>query len=108
MKGPVNAGVLAWRAMTWAMSRSHGGRADQKRRLQGAHGAGARRARTTPRLVHAAGFCYPGRSMANPNVGDTAPDFEVADTDGQKHKLSEMVTRGPVILAFFPKAFTPG
>jgi peroxiredoxin Q/BCP len=46
--------------------------------------------------------------MANLNVGDTAPDFEVADTDGQKHKLSEMVKRGPVILAFFPKAFTPG
>lgn len=46
--------------------------------------------------------------MANPNVGDTAPDFEITDTDGQTHKLSEMVTRGPVILAFFPKAFTPG
>lgn len=47
-------------------------------------------------------------AMATLNVGDTAPDFEVADTDGQMHKLSQMVTRGPVILAFFPKAFTPG
>jgi hypothetical protein len=46
--------------------------------------------------------------MATLGVGDTAPDFEVVDTDGQMHKLSEMVTRGPVILAFFPKAFTPG
>jgi peroxiredoxin len=47
-------------------------------------------------------------TMATPGVGDTAPDFEVTDTDGQVHKLSQMVTRGPVILAFFPKAFTPG
>lgn len=46
--------------------------------------------------------------MAIPKVGDIAPDFEVTDTAGQAHKLSEMVTRGPVILAFFPKAFTPG
>jgi peroxiredoxin Q/BCP len=48
------------------------------------------------------------RAMAIPQVGDTAPDFAAADTDGQTYKLSEMVTRGPVILAFFPKAFTPG
>lgn len=46
--------------------------------------------------------------MATLGVGDTAPDFEVVDTDGQVHALSQMVTRGPVILAFFPKAFTPG
>ncbi len=46
--------------------------------------------------------------MAIPNVGDTAPDFEVTDTEGQTHQLSSMVNKGPVILAFFPKAFTPG
>ena len=42
------------------------------------------------------------------DVGDSAPDFTVTDTDGQQHTLSEMVTQGRVILAFFPKAFTPG
>lgn len=46
--------------------------------------------------------------VATLNVGDTAPDFDVTDTDGQRHHLSEMVETGPVILAFFPKAFTPG
>ena len=46
--------------------------------------------------------------VAAPEPGDTAPDFDVTDTDGNRHKLSEIVERGPVILAFFPKAFTPG
>ena len=47
-------------------------------------------------------------SSAVPQVGDTAPDFTVTDTDGKAHTLSEMVKTGPVIVAFFPKAFTPG
>ena len=46
--------------------------------------------------------------MATPKTGQRAPDFEATDTEGNKHVLSEMVTQGPVILAFFPKAFTPG
>ena len=47
-------------------------------------------------------------SGAVPQAGDTAPDFTVTDTDGRKYTLSELVKQGPVILAFFPKAFTPG
>lgn len=47
-------------------------------------------------------------SGAVPQAGDTAPDFTVTDTDGRQHTLSELVTQGPVIVAFFPKAFTPG
>ena len=47
-------------------------------------------------------------SSAVPQTGETAPDFTVMDTDGKKHTLSEMVKRGPVIVAFFPKAFTGG
>ncbi len=41
-------------------------------------------------------------------TGETAPDFTVTDTEGNSLHLSEMVARGAVILAFFPKAFTPG
>ncbi len=41
-------------------------------------------------------------------VGDPAPEFSALDTDGQTHSLAEMRQRGPVVLAFFPKAFTPG
>ncbi|MCP3100154.1 redoxin domain-containing protein [Myxococcus sp. K15C18031901] len=45
---------------------------------------------------------------AIPQVGDTAPDFTVKDTDGKVYILSELVKQGPVIVAFFPKAFTRG
>lgn len=43
-----------------------------------------------------------------PAVGDVAPDFDVRDVDSRRHVLSELVEQGPVVLAFFPKAFTPG
>ena len=45
---------------------------------------------------------------AAPKAGDVAPDFTAKDTEGKSYTLSEMVKKGPVILAFFPKAFTPG
>jgi peroxiredoxin len=45
---------------------------------------------------------------AAPKVGDVAPDFSVVDTNGVTHHLEEMVKEGPVIVAFFPKAFTGG
>jgi peroxiredoxin Q/BCP len=41
-------------------------------------------------------------------VGDKAPDFTLADTAGAKVTLSRLLEKGPVLLAFFPKAFTPG
>ena len=46
--------------------------------------------------------------VAQPAVGELAPDFTVTDVDGVELKLSSLVERGPVVLAFFPKAFTPG
>jgi len=45
---------------------------------------------------------------ATPNVGDVAPDFTAKDSDGKSVTLSQMVKEGPVIVAFFPKAFTGG
>ncbi len=41
-------------------------------------------------------------------VGDRAPDFTLPDTDGKPVTLSKLLEQGPVILAFYPKAFTPG
>ena len=41
-------------------------------------------------------------------VGDKAPDFTLPDTDGRPVTLSHLLEKGPVILAFYPKAFTPG
>ncbi len=45
---------------------------------------------------------------AAPKVGEVAPDFTVKDTEGRELTLSKLVERGPVVLAFFPKAFTGG
>jgi peroxiredoxin len=47
-------------------------------------------------------------SSSTPEVGQVAPDFTVKDIDGHEVKLSKLVEEGPVILAFFPKARTPG
>ena len=41
-------------------------------------------------------------------VGDRAPEFTLSDTEGHEVTLSGALARGPVVLFFFPKAFTPG
>ena len=40
-------------------------------------------------------------------VGDTAPAFSLAGSDGKTHKLSDYKGKA-VVLAWFPKAFTGG
>ncbi len=45
---------------------------------------------------------------STPEVGQVAPDFTAKDIDGHELTLSKLVEQGPVILAFFPKAPTPG
>jgi peroxiredoxin Q/BCP len=42
------------------------------------------------------------------NVGDVAPDFELPASDGQTYRLLRLQGTAPVVLAWFPKAFTPG
>ena len=37
-----------------------------------------------------------------------APDFTLTDTEGHRVALRDLLKRGPVLLAFFPKAFTAG
>jgi peroxiredoxin Q/BCP len=41
-------------------------------------------------------------------TGDLAPDFTALDQSGSEVRLSELVADGPVVLFFYPKAFTPG
>jgi peroxiredoxin Q/BCP len=48
-----------------------------------------------------------GRQGTPPDVGDAAPDFTLAASDGQTYHLADL--KGTtVILAWFPKAFTGG
>ena len=41
-------------------------------------------------------------------IGDQAPGFELPGSDGATHRLSDYLGERPVVLAFFPKAFTGG
>ncbi len=41
-------------------------------------------------------------------VGDMAPDFTLPATTGKQVKLSDFRGKSPVVLAFFPAAFTGG
>jgi len=39
--------------------------------------------------------------------GDAAPDFTLAGSDGRTYRLKDLAG-GPVVIAWFPKAFTGG
>lgn len=41
-------------------------------------------------------------------IGDKAPDFTLPSTDGGTVHLMDLVGKTPVVLAFFPAAFTGG
>jgi len=45
---------------------------------------------------------------ADLQVGDPAPDFKLAASDGKTYKLSDFKGKQAVVLAWFPKAFTSG
>jgi peroxiredoxin Q/BCP len=45
---------------------------------------------------------------AEPKVGDKAPDFTLKASDGNTYKLSDFQGKQPVVIAWFPKAFTGG
>jgi thioredoxin-dependent peroxiredoxin len=42
------------------------------------------------------------------NIGDTVDDFELTDEQGVPRRLSDLLADGPVVLFFYPGAFTPG
>jgi peroxiredoxin Q/BCP len=48
-----------------------------------------------------------GSSAAELKVGDAAPEFALAGTDGKTHRLSDLKGK-TFVLAWFPKAFTSG
>lgn len=48
------------------------------------------------------------QSVAALEVGDMMPDFSLPASDGKTYTLSQFKGNKPVVIAFFPKAFTPG
>lgn len=48
-----------------------------------------------------------GLFSKGPNVGDTAPDFELDSQRGESIRLSALVEEKPVVLYFYPKDNTP-
>ena len=47
--------------------------------------------------------------MAEPlKVGDDAPNFELKGSDGKTYKLSDFKGKKPIVIAWYPKAFTGG
>lgn len=41
------------------------------------------------------------------NIGDNAPDFEIPAGEARIESLSAVLSRGPVVLYFYPADFTP-
>ncbi len=52
----------------------------------------------------------PSAAAAEVVVGEPAPEFELQGSDGKAYTLKAILAGGAggVVLAFFPKAFTPG
>ena len=50
----------------------------------------------------------PQVSLADLEVGATAPEFRLPGSDGNTYSLSQFKGEKPVVIAFFPKVFTGG
>ena len=50
---------------------------------------------------------HPRESLVELEPGDLAPDFSLPGSDGQTYRLKDLAGR-PVVVAWFPKAFTGG
>ncbi len=53
-------------------------------------------------------LCGAAVRAAELKVGDPAPEFSLAGSDGKTHTLAEYRGKQAVVLAWFPKAFTGG
>ena len=55
-------------------------------------------------------FVWPplAAAVAAPEIGSPIPDFEFHGVDGSVYRKADFVGRRGVVIAWFPKAFTPG
>lgn len=47
-------------------------------------------------------------ALAAPTVGEAAPEFRFDGPEGKTLRLADYVGKKGVVVAWFPKAFTPG
>ncbi|MEP0201981.1 MAG: peroxiredoxin [Halioglobus sp.] len=50
----------------------------------------------------------PGFALAQPAVGDPAPNFTLQGSDGNTYSLDDFKGKQAVVVAWFPRAFTSG
>ena len=66
---------------------------------------------TTTAVAAATGVAYTvmhsSESQVQLKPGDAAPDFSLPGSDGRTYRLKDLAGR-PVVVAWFPKAFTGG
>lgn len=63
----------------------------------------------TPWLAMASIFSlFSSTAAADLKVGDAAPDFTLEGSDGKSYRLRDYAGKQGVVIAWFPKAFTPG
>jgi peroxiredoxin Q/BCP len=53
-------------------------------------------------------FIVAGAAAAELKVGDPAPAFSLEGSDGKTYTLEQFKGKSPVVIAWFPKAFTGG
>ena len=59
-------------------------------------------------VVAALAVSAAAQSPAPLKVGDLAPDFTLTGSDGKTYSLADFRGKKPVVIAWFPKAFTAG
>lgn len=61
-------------------------------------------------MIHSNFSSTPGLagSMMSPEIAEPAPNFLLPGSDGKTYDLSDYLGRQTVVLAWFPKAYTPG
>ena len=59
-------------------------------------------------IVTLLALIVPATALADLEIGAKAPPFELPGSDGKTYTLSQFAGKEAVVLAWFPKAFTPG